>query len=558
MALALYSLFLVTLLCYKALSAITTRRKHAREAALRGCQPPPSAPRKGFLGIGTLRESLRATREDRGPIWMHQTLNAIGKDVHTVRATILDYELFITRDPENVKAMFATQSQDFDIGPHREKCFKSLLGEGVMTNRQDKWKHSRSLIRPQFARDNVADLDLFQKHFEVLLGRLPVSQHGWTAKVDLSPLFFDFTLDTSTEFLFGQSVHAQSPDARLNSDLPWDSDMPDLSSFGQHLDEAKHIIDRRGALAKYGWLLRDKAFPDHCNAVQKSVDYFVKAKLKSTSDCEKGLEAANGKNKFVLLDELVKETRDPLELRCELLNVLHASRDTTAALLGWCFYFLARHPGVLTILRQEILDQLSRDPATEITFSALWTCRYLQHVVNETIRIVGIVPMNERAAIHDTTLPRGGGLDGESPVFVPKGTQVLIPTYSMQHREDIWGPDVEEFRPERWQDRKFGWDFIPFGGGARQCLGQQFARTEAMYTIARMLQVFDKVESLETPGPIKMHHNIENRSGTGVQVRLHLASLSSRKFLNCRPQADNLTLDSDSDLGLGADRLPKI
>ncbi|EHY56088.1 hypothetical protein HRR90_007961 [Exophiala dermatitidis] len=537
MALALYILVLVALLCYKAVAAVTTRRRHAREAALRGCQPPPDAPRKGFLGIGTLRESLRATREDRGPIWMHETLNAIGKNVHTARAAILDYELFITRDPENVKAMFATQSQDFDIGPHREKCFKSLLGDGVMTNRQEKWKHSRSLIRPQFARDNVADLDLFQRHLDALLRRLPVSGNGWTAKVDLSPLFFNFTLDTSTEFLFGQAVHAQSPEARLDSDLPVDLNKPDLSSFGHHLDEAKHIIDRRGAMAKYGWLLRDKAFPEHCNAVQQCVDYFVKAKLARTSDCEKGNEVPSGagKTKFILLDELVKETRNPLELRSELLNVLHASRDTTASLLGWCFYFLARHPDVLASLRQEILTYLGSDPAGEITFSALWTCRYLQHVVNETIRMVGIVPMNERAAIHDTTLPRGGGPDRESPVFVPKGTQVLIPTYSMQHREDIWGPDVEELKPERWHHRKFGWDFIPFGGGARQCIGQQFARTEAMYTISRMLQIFDQVENLEGPGRIKMHHTIENRSGSGVQVRLHLASPSFSRYLQSGP-----------------------
>ncbi|KAL2430719.1 Cytochrome P450 monooxygenase [Exophiala dermatitidis] len=539
MALALYILVLVALLCYKAVAVVRTRRRHAREAALRGCQPPPDAPRKGFLGIGTLKESLRATHEDRGPIWMHETLNAIGKNVHTVRAAILDYELFITRDPENVKAMFATQSQDFDIGPHREKCFKSLLGDGVMTNRQEKWKHSRSLIRPQFARDNVADLDLFQRHLDALLRRLPVSGDGWTAKVDLSPLFFNFTLDTSTEFLFGQAVHAQSPEARLDSDLPLGLDMPDLSSFGHHLDEAKHIIDRRGAMAKYGWLLRDKAFPEHCNAVQKCVDYFVKAKLARTSDCEKGNETPSGigKTKFILLDELAKETRDPLELRSELLNVLHASRDTTASLLGWCFYFLARHPDALATLREEIVTYLGSDPAGEITFSALWTCRYLQHVVNETIRMVGIVPMNERAAIHDTTLPRGGGPDGESPVFVPEGTQVLVPTYSMQHREDIWGPDVEQFKPERWHDRKFGWDFIPFGGGARQCIGQQFARTEAMYTISRMLQIFDKVENLEGLGPIKMHHTIENRSGSGVQVRLHLSSPLFSKYLQPGPAA---------------------
>ncbi|KIX09011.1 uncharacterized protein Z518_00089 [Rhinocladiella mackenziei CBS 650.93] len=543
---------LVAFVCYKILSAFALRRHNARQAAIRGCLPPPRAPCKGFLGIGTLRESLQATREERGPIWMHETLNSIGKTVHTVQASIFDYDLIITRDAENVKAMFASQAQDFDIGLHREKCFKSLLGSGVMTNRQDKWRHSRSLIRPQFARDNVADLNLFQRHLDALLRRIPLSKNRWTSKVDLSPLFFNFTLDTSTEFLFGQSVHTQNSTDRVKSSFAWDPDVPDLTSFGQHLDHAKHIIDQRGALAKYGWLLRDGAFPDHCKAVQGCVDYFVREKLSRSSDNEKTIATPNGKSKFILLDELAKETRDPLELRCELLNILHASRDTTASLLGWSFYFLARHPDVFARLREQTLDVLTDNPVSEIAFSKLWSCRYLQYVLNETIRIVGIVPMNERAALHDTTLPRGGGPDGQSPVFVPKGTQVLIPTYSMQHREDIWGPDVEDFKPERWQDRKFGWDFVPFGGGARQCIGQQLSRTEAMFVMARMLQIFDKIENMEAPGPIRMHHSIENRSGTGVQVRFHLAP-SSSAYCQLQPQHD-LKLGDEYDLGLGVDR----
>lgn len=178
--------------------------------------------------------------------------------------------------------------------------------------------------------------------------------------------------------------------------------------------------------------------------------------------------------KFVLLDELLRETRDPLELRSETLNVLHASRDTTAALMGWIFYFLARHDDVFDQLRTEVVTKFAHLDRQNITFHDLWSCTYMTWVINETVRYVGIVPMNERAAVRDTTLPHGGGPDGLSPVFVPKGQQILIPTYSMQHRADIWGPDVDEFKPDRWKDKKSGWDFVPFGGGVRQCLGREY------------------------------------------------------------------------------------
>jgi len=115
----------------------------------------------------------------------------------------------------------------------------------------------------------------------------------------------------------------------------------------------------------------------------------------------------------------------------------------------------------------------------------------------------------------------------------------------MQHRKDLWGDDVEEWNPERWNDRKFGWEFIPFGGGSRQCLGQRFGRAQVMYTIVRLLQEFDGLENMEAPGPIKFHHTIENRSGTGVQVKLHVAS---------SPLSEKSAKIEVHDLGLGPER----
>lgn len=203
------------------------------------------------------------------------------------------------------------------------------------------------------------------------------------------------------------------------------------------------------------------------------VDYFVHMALSQTEQDSKMETSDIMRDKVVLLRELMKATRDPLTLRNETLNVLHASRDTTAALIGWIFYFFARREDVFTKAREEVSERFAGKEAGELTSSDLWSLSYLPLVVNETIRYVGIVPMNERAAVRDTTLPRGGGPDGRFLVFVPKGGQVLIPTYSLQHREDIWGADVEDYKPERWESRKSGWDFVPFGGGARQCIGRK-------------------------------------------------------------------------------------
>jgi cytochrome P450 len=111
------------------------------------------------------------------------------------------------------------------------------------------------------------------------------------------------------------------------------------------------------------------------------------------------------------------------------------------------------------------------------------------------LRLYPVIPRNVRTALRDTYLPLGGGPDGQSPIFVQKGQNITFDIYSMHRRADIYGDDVDEFKPERWETIKPGWGYLPFGGGPRICIGQQFAMTEARYMTIRMLQYFEGVES---------------------------------------------------------------
>lgn len=74
-------------------------------------------------------------------------------------------------------------------------------------------------------------------------------------------------------------------------------------------------------------------------------------------------------------------------------------------------------------------------------------------------------------------------------------------TYNLHRLESVYGPDATTFRPERWfpeNNLRPGWSFLPFNGGPRICVGQNFALTEAGYTIVRLVQEFDKLECRET------------------------------------------------------------
>ena len=74
--------------------------------------------------------------------------------------------------------------------------------------------------------------------------------------------------------------------------------------------------------------------------------------------------------------------------------------------------------------------------------------------------------------------------------------RISFPSYVLHRRKEIYGPDANEFRPERFADPNFrpGWAYVPFNGGPRICVGQQFALTEAGYTIVRLTQMFRTIE----------------------------------------------------------------
>lgn len=130
-----------------------------------------------------------------------------------------------------------------------------------------------------------------------------------------------------------------------------------------------------------------------------------------------------------------------------------------------------------------------------------------------------MVPFNNRCAIRDTVLPAGGGPDGKSPLFIKAGQIVFYTVFALHRRKDIYGEDADEFRPERWETLRPVWEYLPFNGGRRICLGQQYALTEASYVTARLLQEFAKIEARD-PGPWFENLSLTLASNNGVKVAL--------------------------------------
>lgn len=517
-AVALYLLF----------SRYITQRRQAKLAAEWGCQPPAVHRHKWPMGFDFVRDLIQADRTNDLPNFIEDVAKEMG--VHTYVQTSAGTDILNTMEPKNVQAVLATQFKDFELGPIRQGCFHGMFGYGIFTDNNKRWEHSRGLLRPQFARANITDLQALERHCQDLMKHFPTDASGWTQQVDLAPMFFRLTLDSATEFLFGQSVDSQllalpgyedEVTRRGDQSLNW-------LKFGQAFDTGMGHIATKFRFNDLYWMYNPTELKESIKEVHRFADYFVQKVLDSRKPTygghEKEQESGLEKGRYVFAQELAEATQDPVELRSQLLHILLAGRDTTAGLLGSIFYNLAQNPAVYKKLRQAVLaDCGTYDKPRNMDFAGLKACSYLQYVMNEGLRLHPSVPFNSRIAMKDTTLPVGGGPDGKSPVFVRKGLEVNYAVHIIHRRKDLFGEDAEEFNPKRWVNRKAGWEFLPFNGGPRICLGQQYALTTAGYTIARLVQRFDQLGDLESHGPRYKHAYTVTVAPVHAKMRLHLA-----------------------------------
>jgi cytochrome P450 len=168
-------------------------------------------------------------------------------------------------------------------------------------------------------------------------------------------------------------------------------------------------------------------------------------------------------------------------------------------------------------LRRQILD------LPEVTVERLKHLNYLQHVINETLRLNPPVSNMTRIALSDTVLPTGGGPKGDAPVFVSKGTIISSAFFKLHRNKDVYGEDVDLWRPERWENLNISrlvWKFVPFGGGPHACPGQQLALNRVSFTLARLLKAFKGIESRDPVREFVPIYKLVTASQNGTKVAL--------------------------------------
>ncbi len=170
------------------------------------------------------------------------------------------------------------------------------------------------MLRPQFSRQQYQDLDTLREHVDNLI--ICILEKGQS--LDLQPLFFRFTLDTTSAFLFGESAYSLRAN-QSGEDV----------QFAENFDVAQDYVVQRYQYLYLYWLIGGRRFREVCASVHHFIENIIDRRL------TKADKSREGKGRYVFIDAIAEDARDRTALRDQLINILLAGRDTIACLLSW-------------------------------------------------------------------------------------------------------------------------------------------------------------------------------------------------------------------------------
>ncbi|KAK5008600.1 hypothetical protein LTR28_003764, partial [Elasticomyces elasticus] len=208
---ALFSLFRAILVlgllyaCYYIYWHLTTGARHRLLIAQNKCKPVQKySTRNPLFTFYLISQNIKAWKSHKVLEISRSRFLRLG--VNTFSVNILGRDIIITAEPEIVKTMQSLSFKSFGMGSSR-KPLQPLLGQGIFTTDGAAWQHSRDMLRPSFHRSQVGDLGMFENHIRHLIDAVP--RDGTT--VNLADLFLRLTMDSATEFLFGESTNCLAP-----------------------------------------------------------------------------------------------------------------------------------------------------------------------------------------------------------------------------------------------------------------------------------------------------------------------------------------------------------
>lgn len=422
----------------------------------------------------------------------------------------------VVSDPTAVRTMFKDKADSFSKGILTD-IMKPIMGDGLIPAPKELWAKRRPTVGAGF---HGAWLKNMTKLFGASATRLA------------DKLEQQYAVDSDSSIQSAKTVNAEDQLYAMALDIigkavfnyefgALQEETPLIKAVYRVLRESEH----RSTFPLQYWNIpgaadlvpRQKQFKQDITDINNELTELITTALsdKNPTDLE-DFESRNYDlvNDASLLRFLVDVRGDDVtgeQLRDDLMTMLIAGHETTAAVLTWTMYLLATNPEEMKLAAKEV-DEVVSDPGGAPTVEEIRKLEKVRLVLAESMRLYPAPPILIRRALEDVTLPEGGM---GKEITLKAGTDCFIAVWNLHRSEEYWeNPDA--FDPSRFT-RRFqnsnikGWNgfdpelftglypneqstdfsYVPFGGGQRRCAGDMFAMMEATSALSVLLKRFD-------------------------------------------------------------------
>ncbi len=395
-------------------------------------------------------------------------------DLYRVFAPARGVYNYVINHPDDIKRVLLSNHRNYTKGEGIDQV-KILLGNGIMTSEGDFWRRQRRMMQPSFHRRVIDRFSLLIREVNDKYAARWAAMASRGVPVNISDETSELTLEIVLRSIFGSDL------ARLETQLG-------ANPFEVVAKEQN----------------RDLKFAFRFRSLTKLVADLINRRRQT------------GEEHFDFLSMLMgtrdRETGAPMsdkELIDEVLTLIVAGHETTAAALTWTWYLISQHPDAAERLRAEADrtadgETLSLEDAESLQFT--------HQVVQEALRLYPPGWLITRRTIEADEL-------GGFPI-APR-TDVFISPY-MLHRHPAYWSEPEEFRPERFAgsdaEERHRFSYIPFAVGPRHCIGENIAMFEMLVHVHAMSRRFRLTRADREPIELEAQINLRPRSNLMMMV----------------------------------------
>lgn len=406
----------------------------------------------------------------------------------------LDFRIakaYLISDPEYVKYVLQDNNKNYRKSLAYEIALKLLLGNGLLNSEDDFWRKQRRMAQPAFHKKRLQGfIDIMVSSTDILINR-------WQAFAKENKTF-----DAQTEMTFLT--------AEIVARAVFSSDVTGLVKKVNDAisDLNEYAIERLRSVVRLPlWLPTNtnRTYKKHYSFLTGMIGDIIKKREKSPEKQDDLLQ--------MLIDARDEDTGEGMskkQLIDECLTIFIAGNETSAMAMSWCIILLNKHPEAVEKLRNEYEQVIGENGA--FTLENIMQLTYTMQVVKETMRLYPPAWVIGRRAKTDDII------DGYK---IKSSNNIMLSVYNIHHSPKFWD-EPEKFKPERFTKEnmkaKHKYAYMPFGGGPRLCIGNNFALMEMQIILAKLINQFEFIaEYTKTP---EMEPLITLRPKGGVPIKI--------------------------------------